>query len=121
MKRFPEFMCTEANLISDEAQGGAGMEGYLFEGADDVQVVFWQNEEGGESPEAVHDFWEYALVVEGTFDGKAGDREVHLGPGDEAVIPPGVPHSGKYSAGYRAIDVFSSRRVSRPQEKKHRD
>ena len=36
-----------------------------------------------------------------------------LKPGDECVIPPGTKHSGRYSKGYRAIDAFSAKRVTR--------
>ena len=115
MKKFPEFLSSGANRITDDDQAKAGMDGYLFEGADNVQVVFWQNEQGGESPPAVHDFWEYALVVEGSFDGIVDGKEIHLEPGDEVVIPPGTRHSGRYSSGYRAIDVFSGKRVNRPE------
>ena len=42
----------------------------MFDGADGAQVVLWQCENGGTSPSHVHDFWEYARVVEGTFDGE---------------------------------------------------
>ena len=111
MKRFPEFFTTKANQVKTPPD--AGMVGHVFEGADGVQIVFWQCEKGGTQPEQVHDFWEYALVVEGTFDGVVGGKPVHLEPGDECVIPPGTKHSGTYSSGYRAIDAFSAKRVER--------
>lgn len=111
MKRFPEFFTTKANQVKTVPD--AGMVGHVFEGADGVQLVLWQCEAGGTQPEQVHDFWEYALVVEGTFDGVVGGKPVHLEPGDECVIPPGTKHSGTYSKGYRAIDAFSARRVER--------
>ena len=113
MKRFPGFFTTEANRVATAPN--AGMVGHVFEGADGVQIVFWQCERGGTQPEQVHDFWEYALVVEGTFEGLVGGKTVHLEPGDECVIPPGTPHSGRYSAGYRAIDAFGAKRVERAQ------
>ena len=111
MKKFPEFLATAANLV--QGAPDAAMKGFLFEGADGVQIVFWQCQRGGVQPEQVHDFWEYALVVEGTFDGAVGGKPVHLAPGDECVIPPGTKHSGTYSKGYRAIDAFSAKRVER--------
>jgi quercetin dioxygenase-like cupin family protein len=113
MKPFPDFVTTASNRV-----GGApdsAMKGYVFEGRDDVQIVFWQCKEGGVQPEQVHDFWEYALVVEGTFDGMVGGKPVHLKAGDECVIPPGTKHSGRYSTDYRAIDAFSAKRVSRAE------
>ena len=111
MKRFPEFFTAAADRVKTPPD--AAMVGHVFEGADGVQIVFWQCESGGTQPEQVHDFWEYALVVEGTFDGIVGGKAVHLEPGDECVIPPGTLHSGRYSAGYRAIDAFSAKRVER--------
>lgn len=114
MKTFPEFFTTASNRVAGAPN--AAMQGYVFEGSDGVQIVFWQCEEGGEQPEQVHDFWEYALVVEGTFDGMVGGKPVHLEPGDECVIPPGTRHAGRYSRGYRAIDAFSATRVKRANE-----
>lgn len=111
MKKFPAFFTTPADAVA--VPPDAAMEGFVFDGAAGVQIVFWQCEAGGEQPEQVHDFWEYALVVAGTFDGVVGGEPVHLEPGDECVIPPGTRHSGRYSAGYRAIDAFSSHRVDR--------
>jgi quercetin dioxygenase-like cupin family protein len=111
VKRFPEFFTTDADRVKTAPD--AAMVGHVFEGAGGVQIVFWQCERGGVQPEQVHDFWEYALVVEGTFDGVVGGKPVHLAPGDECVIPPGTLHSGRYSAGYRAIDAFSAKRVER--------
>jgi len=111
VNRFPAFFTNPANQVKTPPD--AGMTGHVFEGADGVQIVFWQCVEGGVQPEQVHDFWEYALVVEGTFDGMVGGKPVHLEPGDECVIPPGTLHSGRYSANYRAIDAFSAKRVER--------
>ena len=111
MKKYPEFLTTEANRV---AHGGdPALQGFVFEGADEAQVVFWQSEKSGEMPEDAHDFWEYALVVEGTFDGMVGGKRLHLEPGDEMLVPPHTPHSGRYSAGYRSIDVFGGKRVER--------
>ncbi len=111
MKKFPDFFTSAANRVASPPDNA--MQGYVFEGRDDVQIVFWQCAEGGEQPPQVHDFWEYALVVEGTFDGLVDGKPVHLEAGDECVIPPGTRHSGRYSKGYRAIDAFSAKRVSR--------
>lgn len=114
MNSFPDFVTAAANRVAGPPD--PSMSGYVYEGRDDVQIVFWQCKEGGLQPEQVHDFWEYALVVEGTFDGLVGGLPVHLEPGDECVIPPGTKHSGRYSRGYRAIDAFSAKRVSRAAE-----
>ena len=114
MHRFPAFMCRPENAVQTSREAGS-LEGYVFEGADGSQIVLWQTLEGGTSPLHTHDFDEYSIVVEGTFTGTIGDRQVTLGPGDECYIPAGVPHSGSYSAPYRAIDAFGGRRVKRVQ------
>lgn len=111
MKPFPSFFTTDADRV--KLAPDANMRGFVFDGADGVQIVFWQCPDGGVQSEQVHDFWEYALVVEGTFDGEVGGKPVHLAPGDECIIPPGTRHCGRYSTGYRAIDAFSSHRVDR--------
>jgi len=113
MKKFPEFFCNTANRVHPDDAPGEGMEGFVFEGADGVQIVFWQSEKGGTVPPHSHDYWEYALVVAGRFEGRVGDKAVSLGPGDELVVPPGVVHEGRHSAGYRAVDAFQARRVRR--------
>ena len=107
MKRFPEFIKAECNQVDNIPD--PSMKGYVFDGIDDVQIVFWECEKGGEAPEHTHDFWEWALVVEGTFDGFVAGKAIHLDPGDECSIAPGELHSGRYSANYRAIDAFSSK------------
>ncbi|MGH9328131.1 MAG: cupin domain-containing protein [Terriglobia bacterium] len=111
MKKFPEFMLKSANRVADSPD--PALEGFVFEGADGTQIVLWQCEKGGESPEHAHDFWEYCVVVEGTFDGLIDGKPVHLEPGEECAIPPGTKHSGRYSLGYRAIDAFGGKRVKR--------
>jgi len=112
MSTFPAFMCRPENAVQLSREAG-GLEGYLFEGADGSQMVLWQSTQGGDSPLHTHDFDEYSVVVEGTFTGTIGDQQVTLGPGEECFIPAGVPHSGRYSAPYRAIDAFGGRRVKR--------
>ena len=112
MGTFPAFLKSAPNAVLIE-DPETGMEGYVFEGADGSQIVFWTCEKGGVSRTHVHDYDEYACVVEGSFVGMIGTEEVRMGPGDECVIPAGVPHSGSYSDGYRAIDAFGSKRVRR--------
>jgi quercetin dioxygenase-like cupin family protein len=111
MKKFPEFVMNSADQVANVPD--PAVEGVVFEGTEGTQIVFWQCENGGESPEHVHDYWEYCVVIEGTFDGFVGSEPVHLEKGDECAIPPGVKHSGRYSSGYRAIDAFGGKRVQR--------
>ena len=116
MNEFPEFMRRPENKVQISPRAG-GMEGYLFEGLDGVQMVCWMCPEGGVSPMHTHDYDEYAIVVEGLFTGTVGGEPVSMGPGDECYIPAGVPHDGSYSTGYRAIDAFGGKRVKREAAK----
>jgi len=114
MKEFPEFILQPANRVASAPD--ASMQGFVFEGAEGTQIVFWRCQKGGEVAEHVHDFWEYCLVVEGTFDGLIEGEPIHLEAGDECTIPPGAKHSGRFSHGYRAIDAFGGKRVGRVLE-----
>lgn len=110
MKEFPAFMRHPANAVLSAGPSSA-LEGFLFEGRDGSQLVLWQCQAGGRSETHSHDYDEYAVVLSGIFTGMIGDRRVTMKPGDECYIPAGTPHSGEYSAGYRAIDAFGGRRV----------
>lgn len=111
VRKFPEFIMQPLNRVANSPD--PALQGVVFEGADGTQGVLGECEKGGESHEHSHDFWEYCVVVEGSFDGLIGGKPVHCEAGAECVIPPGVKHSGRYSAGYRAIDAFGGRRVER--------
>jgi len=114
MKQWPEFVRSEANRVAGAPD--PGMAGYVFDGADGTQVVFWSAKEATTAPEHVHDFWEYCLVVEGSADAVVGGKPMHVEGGEEYVIPAGVKHSSRSSPGYRSIDVFGGRRFRRAQE-----
>lgn len=116
MKKFPEFIMKPSDRVANVPD--PSMKGVVFEGVEGTQIVFWECEEGGESPEHSHEFWEYAVVVEGTCDCMIEGKLVHLEPGDECVIPAGTKHSGRYSPGYRAIDAFGGKRVERMSNKR---
>ena len=110
MKHFPEFVHNGKNAVADAPEG---MEGFLFDGVDGAQVVLWENTPGGAVKLHKHDFWEYCYVIEGTYDGIVGGKHIHLKPGDECIVPPGVIHEGNHSANYRAIDIFGGKRIDR--------
>jgi quercetin dioxygenase-like cupin family protein len=113
MKHFPDFIKKEQNKVPNAPEG---MEGYFFEGADGSQVIFWENQSGGSVALHTHDFWEYCYVVEGLYEGIVDGKPVSVGPGDECLVPPGIPHQGKHSSNYRAIDIFGGPRVIRNQK-----
>lgn len=110
MKHFPEFIRNNKNRVPDAPEG---MEGFVFDGADGSQVILWENASGGSVGLHTHDFWEYCYVLEGTYEGIVDGKPIKLGPGDECLIPPGVPHAGKHSKNYRALDIFGGQRIKR--------
>lgn len=93
-----------------------GLVGFVFDGVDGAQMVLWQCTDGGTCAMHRHDYDEYAVVLQGTFEGTVGGKRVKMKAGDECFIPAGVPHDGKYSADYRAIDCFGGRRVKRAKK-----
>ena len=97
----------------DTGNVSKGLAGYLFEGVDGAQMVLWQCARGGTCAMHTHDYDEYAVVLQGTFRGTIGGRKVVMRAGDECFIPAGVPHDGRYSADYRAIDAFGGQRAKR--------
>ena len=110
MKEFPAFMLQAANAVKS-ASVSYPPEGFLYEGRDGTQIVLWQCENGGTCATHTHDYDEYAVVLSGTFTGYIGDKFVTMNPGDECHIPAGIPHSGEYTANYRAIDSFGGPRA----------
>jgi len=111
---FPEFMKRSCNAVALDTT--TGMEGYVYEGVDGTQMVIWECPQGGKSEMHVHDFDEYAIVIQGTCVSNIGDKKVTLTAGDECFIPAGTPHDGVYSLNYRAIDAFGAKRVVRRGE-----
>ena len=65
MSEFPEFMRNPANKVVTKEQFTLNIEGYVFDGADDSQMAFWTNPNGGISTEHTHDYDEYFVMVEG--------------------------------------------------------
>ena len=112
MKHFPDFIKNDKNKAEEEKDG---MEGYIIDrdNKDDLQVVFWEDQLGGEGSVHKHEFWEYFLIIQGTWEGYVGDNFIRLGPSDDYAIPPGVLHKGTHSPNYLSIDVFSSKRFKR--------
>lgn len=113
MHPFPSFMKSAANRIAPMAQHTANIEGYVFDGADGTQVAFWECNANANTEEHVHEFDEYFLVVEGSYIVTLDGKDIHLGPGQECVIPRGTRISGSVVAGTRTIHMFGGRRVVR--------
>jgi mannose-6-phosphate isomerase-like protein (cupin superfamily) len=113
MEDFPEFMKHPSNRIASQTQYTAGIEGYVFDGADGSQMAFWTNREGGKAAEHTHEYDEYFVVVQGQYTLVMEDEQITVGVGEECHIPKGVPHSGESVAGTRTIHAFGGRRARR--------
>lgn len=112
MNRFPDFIKNPANAVSSSSQS-EGVEGYVFDGTDGSQTVFWECRRAGTSNEHTHNFDEYFIVVAGHYTLFIDMEEIPIFPGQEYLIPKGVPHSGEFAAGTRTIHAFGGKRASR--------
>ena len=113
---FPEFMQRPVNRVAVSAQATPGVEGYVFDGVDGSQMAFWTCAETAMSAGHVHGYDEYMLVVEGSYTLVFEDRRVHVGAGEEVVIPHGTWHAGEVVAGTRTIHMFGGHRADRVQK-----
>ena len=66
MTEFPKFMRNPVNAMA-ASQKTEGVEGYVFDGADGIQMAFFQCANSGVSAEHVHDFEEYFVVLQGVY------------------------------------------------------
>jgi quercetin dioxygenase-like cupin family protein len=125
MNAFPEFMKNPANRIARSNQATSGVEGYVFDGADQSQMAFWTCTETASSIEHTHEFDEYMLVVQGCYALLIDGKRIPVKAGEEFLICRGVRHSGEVVAGTRTIHVFGGHRadrernVSRPTARGH--
>ena len=112
MKDFPAFIKNPRNHIDSSQQNTPDIDGYYYEGADGSQVCFWTYFSDRESKETVHAFDEYVLCVSGEYTEIFLGEEHVLRPGDELLIPEGVPHHGRVVRGTRTIHAFGGRRIT---------
>jgi len=112
VNEFPEFMRNPANGVGAH-QKSAGVEGYIYDGADGSQVLLFQCATDGISNEHVHDFDEYFVVIQGEYTLGIEGRAIKLTAGQEYYIPQGVPHDGVFIAGTRTINAFGGKRAER--------
>ncbi len=119
MNGFPEFMRNPANKIASGSQYTSGLEGYVFDGADESQMAFWTYPDSiplMKSTEHVHEYDEYFVVVQGKYTLVMGRKRLTLNPGDECLVPKGTPHKGEAVGGTRTIHAFGGRRAERERK-----
>jgi quercetin dioxygenase-like cupin family protein len=114
MKDFPEFMKSSQNLILSKSQS-KGVKGWVYDGADGSQMVYWICEVDGISHEHRHEYDEYFTVVEGKYTLIINGQSVDVCKGDEYFIPKNIPHAGKFTEGTRTIHCFGGKRAERAQ------
>jgi quercetin dioxygenase-like cupin family protein len=118
MKDFPGFMKNSANKVDSKSQYTPGIEGYVFDGADESQMAFWTYKQDAISKQHSHEYDEYIAVIQGQFIIIIENNRKPLNSGDEYVIPKGVVHSGEVIAGTRAIYAFGGKRAKRENRNK---
>jgi quercetin dioxygenase-like cupin family protein len=75
-----------------------------------MTLAYWEVDAGAELPEHSHPHEQVANVLEGRFElTVAGETRV-LEPGQVAVIPGNVPHSGRALSACRLLDAFQPAR-----------
>ena len=89
------------------------MEGYVFDGAEGIQMAFWTCRETAPSAAHVHDFDEYMVDVQGCYTLILDGKRVPLQAGEEYFIPRGLVHSGEVIADTRTIHAFGGHRADR--------
>ena len=112
MNGFPAFMKNPVNAVGAH-QKSAGVEGFLYDGADGSQVLVFQCGANGISQEHVHDFDEYFVVIQGEYSLGIQGKTIRLTAGDEYFIPKGIPHDGAFTAGTRTINAFGGKRAEK--------
>jgi len=90
--------------------GWEGLKGYMFEGRDGSQVIFWECDSEIKVPPHTHNYDEYCLVIRGVCRETVEGKTTVLQRGDEMVIPAGKKHWATMGPNYRAIDFFGGPR-----------
>ena len=71
-----------------------------------MTLAYWRIDEGASLPLHSHPHEQVANLIEGTFELQVGSEKRIVHPGDVAVIPGGVEHTGTAITPCRIIDVF---------------
>jgi quercetin dioxygenase-like cupin family protein len=113
MDVFPEFMKDPANRIRRSSQATPGVEGFVFDGVNGMQMAFWTCAQNATSAPHSHDYDEYMVVVQGCYTLIIDGQRIPLTAGKEYVIQRGVSHGGEVVAGTRTIHAFGGHRADR--------
>ncbi len=72
-----------------------------------IMVSFIDQLPGASFPEHKHDHEQILIMLEGTEDHIIDGEVIKIEAGDVVFHPPGVPHGGSTTTGYKGIDIFS--------------
>ena len=97
------FYLTLADLAQKEPLPGYKVR---FVHTDHVTLAYWEIEAGAKLPEHAHPHEQVGTMLEGTYEFTIGGETKQVNPGEVAVIPTNVPHSGKAVTDCRVLDVF---------------
>jgi len=75
-----------------------------------MTLAFWEVEPGAKLPEHAHPQDQIANVLEGEFELTVDGETRVLVPGQVALIPGNVPHSGRALTACRLLDAFQPAR-----------
>ncbi|HDD55521.1 MAG TPA: cupin domain-containing protein [Chloroflexi bacterium] len=81
-----------------------------FVHAEKMTLAYWEVEAGAALPEHSHPHEQIANVLEGEFELTVNGESRVLVPGQVAVIPGNVPHSGRAVTDCRLLDAFQPAR-----------
>ena len=81
-----------------------------FVHAEKMTLAYWEVEAGAALPEHSHPHEQIANVLEGEFELTVNGESRVLIPGQVAVIPGDVPHSGRAVTDCRLLDAFQPAR-----------
>lgn len=112
MNDFPQFMKNPKNAIDASSQS-TGVEGYVYDGADNSQMAFWTCVVDGTSEEHVHTFDEYFVVLQGEYTLIIDNKRITIKAGEEYFIPKGLLHAGEFKAGTRTIHAFAGKKAKK--------
>jgi quercetin dioxygenase-like cupin family protein len=113
MDDFPRFLKNPKNAIHVDSHYVAGLDGFVFDGADGSQIILWAGREAGIATEHSHPYDEYILGVQGEYTLHMGGKRITLKPGQEALVPMGTLHYGERIANTRTIHAFGGKRAVR--------
>ena len=94
---------TLSDIDKNEIFPGCGVR---FIHSQNMTFAHWELAPDALIPDHAHPHEQVATCFEGEFEFTVAGETRVLGPGDVAVIPPDVPHSGRAITGCRILDVF---------------